>query len=194
MASRPSIPPRKPTPADLRAAVGKSIPDLIGPGLGGPVLRDQPGPVFRCGGRHFGRPGNRFWPALAAGHTPAIAPGERPSFSGSDSASPTWSRARPLQPTSSPPRNSCAATRLARKVGRWQPRWVAILGVAAYRVAFDRPRAGLGRQADRLGEAVVGVLPNTSGLNANHRPADFAKGVSASCGWRRWGKTTSESF
>jgi TDG/mug DNA glycosylase family protein len=51
---------------------------------------------------------------------------------------------------------------------------VALVGIGAYRVAFDRPRAVLGLQPQPLGSAAVWVLPNTSGLNANHRPADFA--------------------
>ncbi|WP_244295351.1 hypothetical protein [Micromonospora orduensis] len=56
---------------------------------------------------------------------------------------------------------------------------MAILGVTAYRIAFVRPKAGLGPQPDRLGPARVWVLPNPSGLNA-HFPlpaltAEFAK-------------------
>ena len=57
--------------------------------------------------------------------------------------------------------------RLAAKAERYAPRWVAILGVTAYRIAFKRPRAVLGPQPDRLGPARVWVLPNPSGLNAH---------------------------
>ena len=71
------------------------------------------------------------------------------------------------------------ARRLARKVARFRPRVVAIVGIGAYRTAFDRPRATLGRQEETIGGAMVWVLPNTSGLNANHRPADFTRAFRA---------------
>ena len=79
------------------------------------------------------------------------------------------------------------AKRLARKVARWKPHVVAIVGIGAYRVAFERPRAVMGPQAERLGNALVWVLPNTSGLNANHRPADFAKAFRELRGWGQTG-------
>jgi TDG/mug DNA glycosylase family protein len=47
--------------------------------------------------------------------------------------------------------------------------------VGAYRVAFDRRTATLGLQPGTLAKSRVWVLPSTSGLNANHRPADFAR-------------------
>lgn len=62
---------------------------------------------------------------------------------------------------------------------RWAPRWVAVLGVGAYRTAFARPKAAPGPQAERLGGAGVWVLPNPSGLNAAYRPDDFARCFSA---------------
>ena len=49
-----------------------------------------------------------------------------------------------------------------------------MLGVTAYRQAFDRPRAVLGPQDERGGEARVWVLPNPSGLNAHHTPTSLA--------------------
>jgi TDG/mug DNA glycosylase family protein len=52
---------------------------------------------------------------------------------------------------------------------------VAIVGLGAYRVAFGRPRASLGQQAETIAGAAVWVLPNTSGLNATHQAADFAR-------------------
>src|SRR5256885_13428911 len=54
----------RPSPADLEAARGKSIPDVIAPGLD--VLFDGINPSLWSGavGLHFARPGNRFWRAL----------------------------------------------------------------------------------------------------------------------------------
>jgi TDG/mug DNA glycosylase family protein len=65
--------------------------------------------------------------------------------------------------------------RLVRKVHRYRPRWVVILGIGAYRTGFDRPDARLGAQPDRIGDAAVWVLPNPSGLNAHHQLADLAR-------------------
>lgn len=54
------------------------------------------------------------------------------------------------------------------------PRCVAVLGIGAYRAAFRRPRAGLKRQREVMGDAVVWVLQNPSGLNAHYKPKDLA--------------------
>jgi TDG/mug DNA glycosylase family protein len=60
---------------------------------------------------------------------------------------------------------------LAAKVVEHRPRWLAVVGVTAYRIAFDDPAAKVGPQQRRLGASRVWVLPNPSGLNA-HWPAD----------------------
>jgi len=63
-------PPPKPTDVQLRAAVGKSIRDVITPGLDVLFCGINPGLYSAATGCHFARPGNRFWPALhAAGFT-----------------------------------------------------------------------------------------------------------------------------
>lgn len=67
------------------------------------------------------------------------------------------------------------ARRLTQKVRRFRPRAVAIVGVGAYRTAFDRPRATLGRQPESIAGAELWVLPNPSGLNANYQARDFAR-------------------
>jgi len=58
---------------------------------------------------------------------------------------------------------------LERKAKRYAPRWVAVVGIGAYRVAFARPRAHIGAQPETLGPSRIWVLPNPSGLNANHQ-------------------------
>ncbi len=55
---------------------------------------------------------------------------------------------------------------LAAKVAAFRPRWLAVVGVTAFRVAFGQRHAAVGRQPDHLGGARVWVLPNPSGLNA----------------------------
>jgi len=64
---------------------------------------------------------------------------------------------------------------LRAKVRRYRPRIVAVLGVGAYREAFAQPKAVIGEQPERIGEARVWVLPNPSGLNANYQLPDLVK-------------------
>jgi TDG/mug DNA glycosylase family protein len=59
------------------------------------------------------------------------------------------------------------ARALAERVRRFRPRAVAILGVTAYRTAFQSPRASLGRQPADLGDSQLWVVPNPSGRNAH---------------------------
>jgi double-stranded uracil-DNA glycosylase len=61
--------------------------------------------------------------------------------------------------------------RLRRLIRRHRPAFVAFAGLSAYRIAFARPRAAVGRQAERLEDAVVWVLPNPSGINAHYQQA-----------------------
>ena len=64
---------------------------------------------------------------------------------------------------------------LRGKADRYRPAVIAFLGITAYRTAFARPKATLGRQPEPVGPAVAWVLPNPSGLNAHYRPADLGK-------------------
>ena len=171
-------PPSKPTAAQLRAAAGQSIRDVIAPGLGVLFCGINPGLYSAATGCHFARPGNRFWPALhAAGFTRRrLQPWEREELLAAGiGVTNLVRRATVAADELAPAELRAGARRLARKVARFRPRVVAIVGIGAYRTAFDRPRATLGRQDETIGGALVWVLPNTSGLNANHRPADFTR-------------------
>ncbi len=171
-----TVVPPKPTKADLAAAVSKTVPDLIGPGLRVLFCGINPGLYTAALGHHFGRPGNRFWPALyGAGFTPRLfAPWEEGEL-------------LPLGYgiTNMVPRTTAAASelsadeyveggkRLTRLVTRHAPRVVAFLGIGAYRTAFGRPRAQLGLQPDTIGPSALWALPSPSGLNANHQLSDL---------------------
>ena len=50
-----------------------------------------------------------------------------------------------------------------------------MLGVTAYRTAFAERRAVLGPQERTIGPTRVWVLPNPSGLNAHHTPAQLGE-------------------
>ncbi len=170
--------PKKPTAADLRNAVGKSIPDVIAPNLDVLFCGINPGLYSAATRSHFARPGNRFWPALhAAGFTPrTLKPWARHALLACKcGVTNLVRRATVAADELSPAELRAGRRRLARKVARYRPRAVAVVGIGAYRIAFDRPRATLGRQVEQLGETILWVLPNTSGLNANHQAADFAR-------------------
>jgi TDG/mug DNA glycosylase family protein len=64
--------------------------------------------------------------------------------------------------------------RLARLVEWLKPRVVCFVGVTGYRVAIDKT-AQLGWQPNDFAGAAVYVMPNTSGLNAHAKPADFTE-------------------
>jgi TDG/mug DNA glycosylase family protein len=176
-AARVTVPP-KPTKADLAAAVHKTVPDLIAPNLRVLFCGINPGLYTAAIGHHFGRPGNRFWPALhGAGFTPRLfAPWDEhellPLGYGITNMVPrTTAAAAELAPEE----YVAGGARLTRLVTRYSPRVVAFLGIGAYRTAFGRPKAVLGRQPETIGDSVLWTLPSPSGLNANHQLADLVQ-------------------
>src|SRR6202142_3549361 len=72
--------PWKPTKTQLLAAHNKLVPDLAAKTLIVLFAGINPGLYTAAIGRHFGRPGNRFWPALyGGGFTPRLfSPFEEP--------------------------------------------------------------------------------------------------------------------
>lgn len=64
---------------------------------------------------------------------------------------------------------------LVRKLRRYRPRVLAVLGVGAYRAAFDKRAAPLGLQPNRIADTPVWLLPNPSGLNANYQLPDLTR-------------------
>jgi len=170
--------PKPPSREAVLAAGGRTVPDLIGPGLGILFCGINPGLYSGATGHHFARPGNRFWPALhAAGLTDRVIGPWEESLLLDDGYGITNLVARATATAAELSQEELAAgrRRLARKVRRYAPRWVAVLGIGAYRSAFDRPAAMVGRQEDTLGPSGLWVLPNPSGLNANHQLPDLAR-------------------
>jgi TDG/mug DNA glycosylase family protein len=169
---------RKPTREEQQAAAGRTVPDVIAPGLRVLFCGINPGLYTAATGHPFARPGNRFWPALhASGFTPRLfAPHEARSL-----------LALGYGITSVVARATATADELTReefveggrllalKVRRHRPAFLAVLGVGAYRAAFARPKARLGRQDENMGDTAVWVLPNPSGLNAHYQPKDLAR-------------------
>jgi TDG/mug DNA glycosylase family protein len=159
------------TADELAAARDRTIPDVIAPDLQVLFCGINPGLISGATGHHFARPGNRFWPALyLSGFTPRqLRPDEQDELV-------TWG----LGITNLVARTTARADELSReelldggailrtKVETFRPRWLAVVGVTAYRDAFGDRRAAIGRQVAGIGATRIWVLPNPSGLNAHY--------------------------
>ena len=170
--------PWKPTKEQLLAATEKTVEDVIAPNLRVLFCGINPGLYTAAVGHHFARPGNRFWPALYAGGFTdrLLSPFDEVELLKSGYGI-TNVVARTTNSADQLKREEIIAggEQLRAKVLRYRPRVLAVLGVGAYRTAFDRPKATVGRQEQSIGDTVLWVLPNPSGLNANYQPHDLAR-------------------
>ena len=176
MSRRASRKPFKPSRADLEAAVDKRLPDLIAPGLDVLFCGINPGLYSAAIGCHFGRPGNRFWPALhRAGFTERqLSPFEQEHLlEVGCGITNLVGRATRAAGELTPDELRRGGRALRRKLRRYRPRALAVLGIEAFRRAFDRPLAGAGRQDERIEGVEVCVRPNPSGANAHYQIADL---------------------
>jgi double-stranded uracil-DNA glycosylase len=163
---------RRPTRADLEAARGRSIPDVVAPGLDVLFVGINPSLWSGATGLHFARPGNRFWRALhEAGFTDRLlSPAEeRDLVKRKVGITNLVNRATASADELDADDFRRGARTVARKVRRYRPKVVAFVGIGAYRTAFGRPRAGVGEQPERLANARVWVLPNPSGRTAGYQ-------------------------
>lgn len=170
--------PWKPTKAQLLAACNKRVPDVIGKNLIVLFAGINPGLYTAAIGRHFGRPGNRFWPALfGGGFTPRL-------FSPFESEllldlrlgiTNVVERATARADELTDDELRAGGRRLEAKVKRWRPTVVAFVGIGPYRVVTGIKDARVGLQKKLFGGRYAWVLPNPSGLNAHYQPAALAK-------------------
>lgn len=138
----------------------------------------NPGLMTAASGHHFARPGNRFWPVLhLSGFTPRLLrPAEQQellSYGLGITNVVARATARADELTAREYRDG--GRLLAEKVTRLKPRWLAVVGVTAYRAAFDDRKAAVGPQERLIGDTRVWVLPNPSGLNAHWTAATMAQ-------------------
>ncbi len=167
-----STQPWRPTMEQLSAAKGGRVPDVIAPGLRVLFCGINPGLYSAAIRHHFGRPGNRFWPVLhAAGFTPRLLSPfeERELLPLGCGVTNLYGGATARADEIPGDALHRGGRELKRKVRRYQPRFVAFLGVTAYRIALQRPDAQVGLQKERFGDALAWVLPNPSGLNAHYQ-------------------------
>lgn len=170
--------PWKPTKEQLLAAAGKTVPDVIAPELQVLFCGINPGLYTAAVGHHFARPGNRFWPALfAAGFTDRLLSpfDERQLLASGYGVTNVVMRATATADQLTNEELRAGGKRLAAKVRRYKPAYLAVLGVGAYRAGWNKPKAIIGRQEETIGETVVWVLPNPSGLNAHYQAKALAQ-------------------
>ncbi len=158
--------------------MGHTMPDLIGPGLRVLFCGINPSLYSVVVGYHFARPGNRFWPTMhQSGFTPRqLSPSEQGALLGFGlGITNVVDRATATADQLDDSELRAGAKSLEDKVRRHRPRFLAVLGVGAYRTAFARPKAKLGLQPETLGATRLWVLPNPSGLNAHYQLPDLAR-------------------
>lgn len=170
--------PWKPTREQLLAATENTVEDVIAPNLRVLFCGINPGLYTAAVGHHFARPGNRFWPALYAGGFTErlLSPfDERELLQSGYGITNVVSRTTNSADQLSREEIIAGGEQLRAKVLRYRPRVLAVLGVGAYRTAFNKPKATIGRQKEMIGDTILWVLPNPSGLNANYQPPDLAR-------------------
>jgi len=145
----------------------------------------NPGQRSEAIGHHFAGYSNRFWPLLYESKLVS----ERISAEDDDRLS-EWglgitnlvARMTPGIDTLRPEEYVAGARILRRKIRRFKPPVVALVGVSIYRSLFN-VRSGthvsLGLKEERLEGARVFVLPNPSGRNANFTYAEMLKAFRA---------------
>jgi double-stranded uracil-DNA glycosylase len=173
---------------ELEAFRDVEVPDLVGetpPRL--VFVGINPGLWTAATQTHFAHPGNRFYPALhLAGLTERVL--DRAAGLSDEDRRHLVDRgiaitnlvARATAKASELTREELrtGGTALVERLDAWRPAVVAVAGITAYRSAFGRPKAQVGRQEERVAGAELWVVPNPSGLNAHETTSSLA-------GWYR---------
>jgi TDG/mug DNA glycosylase family protein len=152
--------------------------DRIRPGVRILFVGINPGIRSSLTGHHFAGFSNRFWKLL---YESRLVP-ERIGYQ-DDVRLPEWGygitnivpRPTPGIDTLRPEEYVDGRLRLRRKVYRYRPEVLAVVGVTVFRALFPgrKGQVTLGLQPERLGASAVFVLPNPSGRNANFTYAEM---------------------
>jgi TDG/mug DNA glycosylase family protein len=160
--------------ADEEFGQDRSVPDLIARNLGLLLVGINPSLSSGATGYHFATPGNRLWPAMyGAGLTERlIEPDETAELIACGiGITNLVNRATRTAAEVQIGELRDGAVKLRSTVALWRPTVVAVLGIGAFRRAFDQPRAQKGRQPAGLGASQLWLLPNPSGINAYYSVA-----------------------
>jgi double-stranded uracil-DNA glycosylase len=169
--------------AELSRFRGGTLPDLLGRDTQLLFVGVNPGLSAVAVQAPFPGRGNRFYPALfKAGITDRLidasagfAPGDRDYLADRGiGITALVSRATARAAELCPAELRAGARDLVVTVADVKPRVVAVLGITAYRIAFARPKAVVGRQPGLFAGTQLWVVPNPSGLNAHSSLADLA--------------------
>src|SRR5713101_1597325 len=153
--------PFKPTKEQLRAAAGKTVRDVIAPNLRVLFCGINPGLYTAAVGHHFARPGNRFWPTLyAAGFTDRLLSPveERELLKSGSGITNVVRRATATADLLTQEELVAGGKKLIHKVRCYRPQFLAVVGLGAYRTAFNRTKASVGRQKEKIEDTVLWVL------------------------------------
>lgn len=168
---------------ELESFRNTTVPDLVGDDLRLLFVGINPGLWTAATQTHFAHPGNRFYPALLRGGVITLPISPSAGMHDRERQHVTQrgigitnivdrATARAAELTRDELRQG--ARRLTAKVAEWRPRVVAIAGITAYRIAFDRRRTTAGRQDETLAGAELWIVPNPSGLNAHETITSLA--------------------
>jgi double-stranded uracil-DNA glycosylase len=162
----------KPTKEDIADAVNRTVPDLIAPDLKVLFCGINPGIYSGATGLHFAKPGNRFWKVLhLSGFTSRLLDPAEEHLLLNEGCGITCFVARTTARADELSRSEFedGGKRLVEKIVIYRPKIVAVLGIGAYKAAFNRKTAVIGPQIETIGDTRVWLLPNPSGLNANYQ-------------------------
>lgn len=176
------------TRAQLESFRDETVPAVVGPHPLLLFVGINPGLWTAATQTPFAHPGNRFYPALHAAGIIDWMPDYASGFTDDDRArlvarglgfSNLVERATARADELTRDELRAGGQRLRADVASWRPRVVAVVGVTAYRQAFDLPKAAVGKQPEPLEGAELWVLPNPSGLNAHDTIATLAEAYAA---------------
>ncbi len=168
----------KPSKEDLRDAVNRTTEDLIDDNLKVLFCGINPGIWSGATGFHFAKPGNRFWKTLhLAGFTDRILhPSEEHELLENGYGITSFCRRTTARADELTTEEFIEGGKLLiKKINRFKPQNLAVLGIGAYRTAFQQPKAQLGLQTEKIAGANVWLLPNPSGLNAHYQLKDLTE-------------------
>lgn len=185
---------RRPTRDELAQFANGTLDDVIAEETKLLIVGINPGLWTAAVNAPFAHPGNRFWPSLAeAGLMPYrvdasrglseedVREFTRRGFSLTNLVGRATARADEL----SAQELRAGRTHLEHLAERLRPRVIVIVGITAYRTAFEEKKAAMGKQQRTIAGAEVWVVPQPSGLNA-HAPlpvlVDWWRQVGAAAG------------